>query len=296
VRVVHSTLTVRQALTQAGLVPIDAQVLLAHVLRVGRAWLVAHATDALAPCDVEAFFALARRRRDGEPVAYLIGTREFFGLSFAVDRSVLIPRPETETLVECALRALPPERPLRVLDLGTGSGAIALAIAHERPHVEVIGVDASDAALAVAIRNAQRMKLANVRWLQSDWYEGLDGSGPFDLIASNPPYVADSDPHLAEGDLRFEPAGALRAGPDGLTELRTVVAGAPARLVAGGTLVVEHGFDQAEAVRALVAAAGLAEPRIVRDLAAIPRVCVAIKPSSSQAQRKSHLDSTLLNI
>ena len=278
----HSTLTVRQALAQARLAPIDAQVLLAHVLRVGRAWLVAHATDALAPHDAEAFFTLARRRRDGEPVAYLIGRREFFGLPLAVDASVLIPRPETETLVECALRALPPERPLRVLDLGTGSGAIALAIAHERPHVEVIGVEASASALAVAIRNGQRMKLANVRWLQSDWYEGLDGSGSFDLIASNPPYVVDGDPHLTEGDVRFEPAGALRAGADGLAALRVVVAGAPARLVDGGVLVVEHGFDQAEAVRALVAAAGLQSPRTFRDLAGIPRVCVAIKRSSSQ--------------
>ena len=286
----HSTLTVRQALAQAGLAPIDAQVLLAHVLGVGRAWLVAHATDPLAPRDVERFVTLARRRRDGEPVAYLTGTREFFGLALVVDRSVLIPRPETETLVECALRALPPDRALRVLDLGTGSGAIALAIAHERPHVEVIGVDASDAALAVAFRNAQRMKLANVRWLQSDWYEGLDGSGPFDLIASNPPYVSDSDPHLGEGDVRFEPAGALRAGPDGLAALRIVVAGAPARLADDGTLVVEHGFDQADAVRALVAAAGFADARTFRDLAGIPRACVAIKPSSSAAQRQSCLD------
>lgn len=294
-RVVDSTPTVRQALAQAGLAPIDAQVLLAHVLRVGRAWLVAHATDPLAPHDAEGFFALARRRRDGEPVAYLTGTREFFGLPLAVDRSVLIPRPETETLVEHALRALPPERRLRVLDLGTGSGAIALAIARERPHVEMVGADVSASALAVANRNAQRMKLANVRWLQSDWYEGLDGSGPFGLIASNPPYVADGDPHLAEGDVRFEPAGALRAGPDGLLALRAVVAGAPARLVDGGTLVVEHGFDQAEAVRALVAAAGLAEPRTFRDLAGIPRVCVAIKPFSSEVQRKSRLDSRSLN-
>ena len=293
-RVLDSTLTVRQALAQAALVAIDAQVLLAHVLGVGRAWLVAHATDPLAARDIEAFFSLARRRRDGEPVAYLTGTREFFGLPLAVDRSVLIPRPETETLVEHALRALPLERPLRVLDLGTGSGAIALAIAHERPHVEAVGVDVSDTALAVAIRNAQRMKLANVRWLQSDWYEGLDGSASFDLIASNPPYVADGDPHLAEGDVRFEPAGALRAGTDGLAALRVVVAGAPARLVDGGTLVVEHGFDQADAVRALAAAAGLENLRTFRDLGGIPRLCVATKPFS-QAQRAPRHDSRSLN-
>ena len=294
-RVAAPTLTVRQALAQASLAPIDAQVLLAHVLGVGRAWLAAHATDSLTPHDVEAFFTLARRRRDGEPVAYLTGTREFFGLPLAVDRSVLIPRPETETLVECALRALPREQRLRVLDLGTGSGAIALAIAHERPHVEVIGVDTSAAALGIALRNAERMKLANVGWLQSDWYDGLEeGGAPFDLIASNPPYVADGDPHLGEGDLRFEPAGALRAGPDGLLALRVVVAGAPARLVPGGALVVEHGFDQAEAVRGLVAAAGLENPRTFRDLAGIPRVCVAIKPSS-EAQAEPRPDQRSLN-
>lgn len=273
-------LTVRQALAQAGLAPLDAQVLLAHVLGVGRAWLAAHATDRIAPRDVETFFALARRRRDGEPVAYLTGTREFFGLPLTVDPSVLIPRPETETLVEAALHLLDAGRPRRVLDLGTGSGAIALAIAHERPRADVLGVDRSAAALAVAARNAGRLKLANVRWLQSDWYEHVDElAGAFDVIASNPPYVADGDPHLAEGDVRFEPHGALRAGPDGLSALRVVVTGAPARLAAGGALVVEHGFDQAEAVRALVHAAGLENPRSLRDLAGIPRVCVARKPS-----------------
>jgi release factor glutamine methyltransferase len=247
---------------------------------VGRAWLAAHATDPLALRHVETFFTLAQRRRDGEPIAYLTGMREFFGLPLMVDRSVLIPRPETETLVEAGLQWLDAGRARRVLDLGTGSGAIALAIAHQRPRADVVGVDSSAAALVVAARNAERLKLANVRWLQSDWYQRLhELAGPFDVIASNPPYVAEGDPHLSEGDVRFEPAAALRAGPDGLSALRVVVAGAPARLVAGGALVVEHGFDQAEAVRALVQAAGLENPRTWRDLAGIPRVCVAIKPS-----------------
>jgi release factor glutamine methyltransferase len=276
---VHA-LTVREALAQASLAPLDAQVLLAHVLGVGRAWLAAHATDSLAPLDVQTFFTLARRRRDGEPVAYLTGTREFFGLPLMVDRSVLVPRSETETLVETALQLLDAGRPRRVLDIGTGSGAIALAIAHERPLADVVGVDSSVAALAVAACNAERLKLANVRWLQSDWYERLDEhAAPFDVIASNPPYVADGDPHLSEGDLRFEPAAALRAGPDGLSALRVVVAGAPVRLAAGGALVVEHGFDQADAVRALMRTAGLGNPRTLRDLAGSPRVCVAVKPS-----------------
>ena len=283
-----SAVTVRQALAQASLAPIDASVLLAHVLGVNRAWLAAHATDVVAANDAEAFFTLARRRREGEPVAYLTGTREFFGLPLAVDRSVLIPRPETETLVECALRALPLGRPLRVLDLGTGSGAIALAIAHARPHAEVIGVDASAGALAVATRNAERMKLANVRWLQSDWYERIDAVGAsFDVIASNPPYVADGDPHLGEGDVRFEPVAALRAGLEGLDALRVVVAGAPARLAPGGTLAVEHGFDQADAVRVLADAAGLEGSRSFRDLAGIPRVCVAIKPRPGGASHRA---------
>jgi release factor glutamine methyltransferase len=269
-------LTVRQALAQAGLAPIDAQVLLAHVLGVERAWLYAHATDALAAGDVQSFFALARRRRDGEPVAYLTGVREFRGLSIAVDRSVLIPRPETETLVDCALRALPADRSVRVLDLGTGSGAIALAIAHERPHAEVWGVDRSEAALAVAATNAARMKLANVRWLQSDWYDGLGGDARhFDVIASNPPYVASGDPHLREGDVRFEPGAALSAGVDGLDALRAVIGGARAWLVDGGALVVEHGYDQAEAVSALMHGAGFADAASFRDLSGIPRVAVA---------------------
>jgi release factor glutamine methyltransferase len=273
---VADRLTVRQALAQAGVAPIDAQVLLAHVLHADRAWLIAHATDALAHSQAEQFFALARQRRDGEPVAYLIGWREFWGLSLAVDRSVLIPRPETETLVECALRRLPADRPLDVLDLGTGSGAIALAIACERPRAEVLATDRSAAALVVARKNADRMKLANVRWLQSDWYAGLPGEGArFELIASNPPYVAERDAHLREGDVRFEPRTALCAGVDGLDALRIIIRGARERLVEGGALVVEHGYDQADAVRDLMLGAGLSNVESLRDLAGIPRVAAA---------------------
>lgn len=269
-------LTVRQALAQAGVAPIDAQVLLAHVVRADRAWLIAHPTDALAHSQAEQFFALARQRRDGEPVAYLTGWREFWGLSLAVDRSVLIPRPETETLVECALRRLPADRPLGVLELGTGSGAIALAIAYERPRTEVLATDRSAAALVVARKNAERMKLANVRWLQSDWYADLPtGGARFELIASNPPYVAERDAHLREGDVRFEPRTALCAGVDGLDALRIIIRGARERLVEGGALVVEHGYDQAEAVRDLMLGAGFSDVESLRDLAGIPRVAAA---------------------
>jgi len=215
-----------------------------------------------------------RRRREGAPVAYLTGQREFWGLSIAVDRSVLIPRPETETLVEWALQKLPPERPLRVLDLGTGSGAIALAIAHERPRAQVLATDRSEAALAVARANAQRLAIGNVAFIRSDWYEAVAASETFDLIASNPPYVARGDPHLREGDLRFEPQEALTSGADGLDALRIIVRGARERLVAGGWLVVEHGFDQADAVRGLLRSAGLCDLASFRDLCGIPRVAL----------------------
>ena len=265
------TPTVRQALAQSGLVPVDASVLLAHVAGRDRAWLVAHRDDALTRDVADAFFALAKRRRAGEPVAYLTGTREFWGLPLAVTPAVLIPRPETETLVELALEWLPRAGAPRVLDLGTGSGAIALALAGERPDARVLAVDASAAALAVARENRARLGSMNVEFVQSDWYAEL-GDAKFDLIVSNPPYVATRDPHLTEGDLRFEPAAALAAGSDGLSALRAIVAGAPARLAPGGALVVEHGFDQSERVQALLRAAGFGQIAVRRDLAGIPRV------------------------
>jgi release factor glutamine methyltransferase len=263
--------TVRRALAQAGLVPLVAQVLLAHAAGRDRAWLVAHATDALDRATLDTFFALAKRRRDGEPVAYLVGRREFWGLDLAVDPRVLIPRPETETLVEAALARLPADRPIRVLDLGTGSGAIALALARERPRAGIVAVEASAPALALARRNAERLGLRNVEFVAADWYDGLDAA-PFDAIVSNPPYVARLDPHLAEGDVRHEPTLALVGGADGLAALRTIVAGAPARLRDAGWLLVEHGHDQAGAVRALLADAGFGALVSVRDLAGVPRV------------------------
>jgi len=188
----------------------------------------------------------------------------------------LIPRPETETLVECALRRLAAGQPLRVLELGTGSGAIALAIAQERPRADVLATDRSPLAITLAGENAHRMKLANVRLLQSDWYAGLPAAGErFDLIASNPPYVAHGDAHLSEGDARFEPRTALCAGADGLDALRIIIGGARERLAEGGSLVVEHGYDQARAVRDLMLGAGLSGVESLRDLAGIPRVAAA---------------------
>jgi len=267
--------TIRGALEASGLVPLDAQVLLAHVLGKDRAWLVAHGSDALAPVDADLFFALASRRRSGEPVAYLTGVREFWGLPLVVSPAVLIPRPETEALVELALSCLPVDRDVRVLDLGTGSGAIALALAHERPRAYVLATDTSAAALSIARDNAQRLNLVDVEFLRSDWYANLpvaDFRAAFDLIVSNPPYVAARDPHLAEGDVRFEPQPALTPGLGGLEAIRTIVMGARDRLVPSGRLAVEHGYDQADAVRALFDAAGFVEIVAARDLAGIARV------------------------
>ena len=266
-------LTVRRALAQCGLVPLEGQVLLAHVLERDRAWLAAHATDVVARAALDRFFELAKRRRDGEPVAYLTGRREFWGLDLRINPAVLIPRPETETLVQAALTRLPADRAGRILDLGTGSGAIALALAHERPDAEVLAVDVSPAALDVAQANAQRLGLAHVRFAAADWYAGVpSGAAPFDLIAANPPYVAQGDPHLREGDLRFEPPAALASGADGLAALRVIVGGARHHLAPGGWLLVEHGHDQAEAVRGLFRDAGFDPLAAWRDLAGIVRV------------------------
>ena len=265
------TPTVRQALAQCGLVPVDAKVLLAHVLECNRAWLAAHETDGLTQDEASAFAALCNRRRAGEPVAYLTGTREFWGLQLAVTPDVLIPRPETETLVEFALSKVPRDRTIRVLDLGTGSGAIALAVAHDRPNADVLATDLSEAALDVARGNAQRLKLTNVTFTAADWYAGIP-PGTFELIVSNPPYIGAVDPHLQEGDLRFEPVSALSPGVDGHSALRTIIGGARERLARGGWLVVEHGYDQSDVVQSLFRDAGLSGVMALRDLAGIPRV------------------------
>jgi release factor glutamine methyltransferase len=272
--------SVRGAIESSGLVPVDARVLLQHVLGCDRAWLVAHGADALTRDQAETFFALAKRRRDGEPIAYLTGRREFWGLDLAVTPAVLIPRPETETLVEVALARLPADRPLRVLDLGTGSGAIALAIAKERPLAAVTATDASAEALEVARGNAARLGLANVAFVRSDWYAAVP-SGRFDAIVSNPPYIAPGDPHLADGDLRFEPRSALTPGATGLSALAAIVAGARERLVPSGALAVEHGFDQVEAVRGLFEDAGFVAVEAFRDLAGLWRVVAGRAPAAA---------------
>jgi release factor glutamine methyltransferase len=249
---------------------LEARVLAACAWNVAPAWLIAHATDTAAPAAGTSFAALLARRLAGEPVAYLTGRREFYGRSFEVNPAVLIPRPETESLVELALERLPPGKAVSVLDLGTGSGCIAITLALERPQACVTAVDRSHAALAVARRNAEMLN-ATVEFLHSDWFAALGGRR-FDLIVANPPYVARNDPHLARGDLRFEPVSALAAGSGGLDDLRTLAATAPAHLKPGGWLLLEHGWDQAEAVRGLLHAAGFATPATWQDLAGQPRI------------------------
>src|SRR5690606_41469022 len=205
------------------------------------------------------------RRVAGEPVAYLTGRRGFRHLELQVTPDTLVPRPETELLVELALERLPTDRELRIADLGTGSGAIALALASERPRASVVATDASAAALAVARANADALGIANVEFREGDWFDAVRGER-FDLVASNPPYIAEGDPHLQAGDLRFEPAMALSSGSDGLDAIRRIVAGAPAHLQPGGGLLLEHGWEQGAAVRALLSAAGFHAVATARDL------------------------------
>jgi release factor glutamine methyltransferase len=254
-----------------GVDPAEAEILLAHVLGRSRTWLYAHA-DAETGVDAQRRFeALVARRRAGEPVAYLTGSRGFWRFDLRVTADTLVPRPETERLVELALERLPEDRALRAADLGTGSGAIALALALERPRAQVVATDASEAALAVAAGNARSLGLGNVAFRQGDWFAPLAGER-FDLVASNPPYIALGDPHLGEGDLRFEPPAALSSGADGLDAIREIARGAPAHLVAGGWLLVEHGWEQGPPVRALFEAAGLADVATHIDLEQRDRV------------------------
>jgi len=256
---------------------LEARVLAAYAWQVDPAWLIAHDTDPLTCTHIAAFQLLLSRRLEGEPVAYILGQREFFGLNFTVTPDVLIPRPETETLVEAALERIPRESLWRILDLGTGSGAVAISLARHRPLTEVVAVEASAAALAVAQANARRLGVSNLRCLASDWYAAL-GVRKFDMIVANPPYVEADDPHLCQGDVRFEPPSALAAGPTGLDDLSIIIAAAPAHLTPGGWLLVEHGWNQGAACRALFEAQGFSEVRILRDLAGQERVTLGRHP------------------
>ena len=255
----------------------DAAALMAHAVGRPRSWLYAHGDDDIEAATADAFASLLARREAGEPVAYLIGRRGFWRFDLAVTPDTLVPRPETELLVELALARLPPERALRIADLGTGSGAIALALAHERPRVQVVATDASAAALDVARGNAEALRIGNLAFRHGDWLAPLAGEC-FDLIASNPPYIAAADPHMGEGDLRFEPGAALASGDDGLDAIRVIVRDAPAHLVPGGWLLLEHGWEQGAAVRALLQRAGFVDVATERDLEARDRVTLGRTP------------------
>jgi release factor glutamine methyltransferase len=278
-----STTKLKGILTDESSAFFEVNLLLQHVLGVNRAWLISHENDVLSVEKETEFTALFSQRLAGEPIAYIVGQREFYGLNLKVTPDTLIPRPDTETLVEAALERIPPNRLLTVLDLGTGSGAIALAIAKNRPQTQVTAVDASSSALSIAQENAHLLQISNVQFLPSNWFESLAGK-TFDMIVSNPPYIASADPHLSQGDLRFEPASALASGEDGLNDIRLIVQQATHYLNPNGWLMLEHGYNQADEVAKLLTEAEFIAVQHVQDLAGIVRVTLGQLPSPLNAR------------
>jgi len=280
------SLTIQQALASAvqqltdqpDTARLDAELLLAHVLHKPRTWLHTWPEQELSAEQAAQFQQLVSRRAGGEPVAHLVGQQAFWSLTLQVTADTLIPRPETERLVELALERIPAQASCRIADLGTGTGAIALALAKERPNSLVVATDQSAAALAVARDNARRNQLGNVQFRQGNWLEALQDEAGFDIIVSNPPYIKVEDPHLQQGDVRFEPAGALKAGRAGLDDLQHIIQNALPHLKAGGWLLLEHGYDQGKAVVQLLKQAGYEQVRDYADLAGQPRVAEGRKP------------------
>lgn len=268
----YSPCTLEAFLSRVSLAPVDKRILACHALGISRVQLITQSTRILTDAQANALDALFARRQAGEPIAYIVGEREFFGLALAVSPAVLIPRPDTELLVELALARLPDNGSM--LDMGTGSGAIAIAVAHTRPDARVCALDASQAALDIAQRNAARHLAGNphpLTLVHSNWFSAIAGQS-FDMIVSNPPYIADADHHLSEGDLRFEPRDALTDHADGLSAYRTIVSQAPVHLTRGGWLLLEHGYDQATPVRDLLLQQGFDNVQGWQDLAGITRV------------------------
>lgn len=272
-RVVEAGPTVEGLLRESGLPRSEAEILLRAVLGCERIRLIAHAEDAVEPSKAHTARTWFARRLSGEPVAHITGSKEFYGLALHVSRDALIPRSETEQLVDLALERLPAGSRARVLELGTGSGAIAIALAALRPGLRIVATDVSEAALELARRNAREHGF-DIDFVESDWFAAI-GSEQFDLVVSNPPYVAAGDPHLEQGDLPFEPRLALLGGGDGLACLREIAAGARQRLRPGGSLLVEHGYDQGERCAALLSELGYSDVGDFPDLAGLPRVCAA---------------------
>lgn len=252
---------------------IDVRLLLQQVLNVNHAWLISHPDDALSADKINVFNTLLDRRLAGEPMAYILGQREFYGLNLKTTSATLIPRPDTEVLVESALAKIPTDISTNILDLGTGSGAIALAIASQRPLANITAVDFSEEALQVAQENAASLNLNHVAFIQGSWFAGL-ANCKFDLIVSNPPYIAKDDVHLQRGDLRFEPITALASGIDGLDDIRMIVANAPQHLNQNGWLMLEHGYDQADVVSRMLVDRGFTQVSHALDLAGIERVTI----------------------
>ncbi|MDP3210050.1 peptide chain release factor N(5)-glutamine methyltransferase [Methylotenera sp.] len=255
----------------------EAQLLLQNVLNVNRAWLLAHESDTLQDKIKTDYEALLARRLIGEPIAYIFGYREFFGLNLIVTPDTLIPRPDTETLVETALDKIPLETPFTVLDLGTGTGAVALAIAQNRPEAQVTAIDASSGALDIAKRNSNQLDLTQVDFRLSNWFSALEGER-FNLIVSNPPYIEQQDTHLTQGDLRFEPMSALASGTDGLDDIRQIVDNCLLYLHPQGWLMLEHGYNQAHLVTDLMAQSGLIDITTIKDLGGNDRVTIGKNP------------------
>lgn len=257
---------------------LDAEILLAHALDKPRSYLRAFAEREIEAGSELAFRLLVARRAAGEPVAHLTGQREFWSLPLQVTADTLIPRPDTELLVEQALEHIPAGAGWRIADLGTGSGAIALAIASERPDTHIVACDLSTAALAVARANAQQLGLTNIEFRHSDWCSTLAGDEPFEMIVSNPPYIRAADPHLEQGDVRFESRLALVSGADGLDAIRQILAEAAPHLVSGGWLLIEHGYDQGPTLRELLTAAGYAGAKTLQDTSQNDRLSLARRP------------------
>jgi len=258
---------------------LDSELILAHVLQQTRTWLHTWPDNNIDAAQQSAFESLLGRRLQGEPVAHILGEQEFWSLKLQVTPATLIPRPDTERLVELALEKIPPTAGWSIADLGTGSGAIALALASERSACHITATDRSVDALEVARRNAERLGLHNIEFVQSDWLEGFNADVRFDMIVSNPPYVCDADPHLDKGDVRFEPRMALAAGNDGLEDIRRIARQAWSHLTPGGWLVLEHGYDQSTAVQQLLRQAGYTDVEDFIDYGGNPRVACARLPS-----------------